>query len=91
MKSTNEATSRLFYVSGRPSGSIAQCSHGKQEALGSSPDRATFFFCRCDIWWPEWVRARAARSKKKKNCLVGSDMVPISRGISNKSTKRLGS
>ena len=34
-------------VKGRPCGSVAQlaeCSHGKQETLGSSPSRATFFF-----------------------------------------------
>ena len=33
-------------VKGRPCGSIAQlaeCSHGKREALGSSPGRATIF------------------------------------------------
>ena len=33
-------------VKGRPSGSVAQlaeCSHGKREALGSSPGRATVF------------------------------------------------
>ena len=33
-------------VKGRPRGSIAQlaeCSHGKREALGSSPGRATIF------------------------------------------------
>ena len=33
-------------VKGRPSGSVAQmaeCSHGKREALGSSPGRATIF------------------------------------------------
>ena len=33
-------------VKGRPCGSVAQlaeCSHGKREALGSSPDRATIF------------------------------------------------
>ena len=34
-------------VKGRPCGSVAQlaeCSHGKREALGSSPGRATIFF-----------------------------------------------
>ena len=33
-------------VKGRPCGSVAQlaeCSHGKREALGSSPGRATIF------------------------------------------------
>ena len=33
-------------VKGRPSGSVAQlaeCSHGKREALGSSPGRVTIF------------------------------------------------
>ena len=35
-----------IYVKGRPCGSVAQlaeCSHGKREALGSSPGRATIF------------------------------------------------
>ena len=34
-----------------------------REVLGSSPGRATCFFLSCDIWWPVWVRARAASSK----------------------------
>ena len=51
--------------------SVVECSHGKRETLGSSPGLATFFFCSCDIWWPVWVRARAAR-----DCLVSSGMVP---------------
>ena len=39
-------------VKGRPCGSVAQlaeCSHGKREALGSSPGRATIFFLPYDI------------------------------------------
>ena len=35
-----------YYVKGRHCGSVAQlaeCSHGKREALGSSPGRATIF------------------------------------------------
>ena len=45
-------------VKGRPCGSVAQlaeCSHGKREALGSSPGRATIFSspvtfgCQCYI------------------------------------------
>ena len=34
-------------MKGRPCGSVtqlAECSHGKREALGSSPGRATIFF-----------------------------------------------
>ena len=34
-----------------------------REVLGSSPCRAMYFFLPCDIWWPVWVRARAASSK----------------------------
>ena len=34
-----------------------------REVLGSSPGRAMCFFLPCDIWWPVWVRAWAARSK----------------------------
>ena len=30
---------------------MVQCSHGKQEALGSSLSQATFFFRPCDIRW----------------------------------------
>ena len=32
--------------------SVVECTHGKRKTLGSSPDRATFFFRPCDIWWP---------------------------------------
>ena len=46
--------------------SVVECSHGKRETLGSSPGRATFFFRPCDIWWPVWVRARAASSNLKE-------------------------
>ena len=56
-----------MYVTGRPCGSVAQwseCSHGMREVLGSSPGRAMCFFLPCDIWWPVWVRARAASSKE---------------------------
>ena len=34
-----------------------------REVLGSDPGRAMCFFLSCDIWWPVWVRARAASSK----------------------------
>ena len=53
-------------VTGRSCGSVAQwseCSHGMREVLGLSPGRAMCFFLPCDIWWPRWVRARAASSK----------------------------
>ena len=39
-------------VKGRPCGSVAQlaeCSHGKRDAVGSSPGGATIFFLPCDI------------------------------------------
>ena len=39
---------------------MVECSHGKRETLGSSPGRAAFFFRPCGVWWPVWVRARAA-------------------------------
>ena len=38
---------RGINLKGQPSGSVAQlaeCSHGKREALGSSPGRATIFY-----------------------------------------------
>ena len=63
----NEQEFLPFYVTGRPCGSVAQwseCSHGLREVLGSSPGRAVCFFLPCDIWWPMWVRARAASSKR---------------------------
>ena len=44
----------ILSVKGRPCGSVAQlaeCSHGKREALGSSPGRATIFYLPCEIWW----------------------------------------
>ena len=53
-------------VTGRPCGSVAQwseCSHSMREVLGSSPGQAICLFLPCDIWWPVWVRARAACSK----------------------------
>ena len=40
-------------VKGRPSGSVAQlaeCSHGKREALGSSPGRTTIFSSPVTVW-----------------------------------------
>ena len=46
-------------VKGRPSGSIAQlaeCSHGKREALGSSPGRATIFSAPVTFGGSVWVR-----------------------------------
>ena len=43
----NSKTNSIWLnVKGRPSGSVAQlaeCSHGKREALGSTPGRATIF------------------------------------------------
>ena len=41
-------------VKGRPCGSVAQlaeCSHGKREALGSSPGRATIFSSPVTLSW----------------------------------------
>ena len=46
-------------VKGRPCGSVAQlaeCSHGKREALGSSPDRATIFSSPVTFGGSVWVR-----------------------------------
>ena len=46
-------------VIGRPCGSVAQlaeCSHGKQEALGSSPGRATIFSFPVTFGGSMWVR-----------------------------------
>ena len=46
-------------VKGRPSGSVAQlaeCSHGKREALGSSPGRATIFSSPVTFNGSVWVR-----------------------------------
>ena len=46
-------------VKGRPSGSVAQlaeCSHGKREALGSSPGRATIFSSPVTFGGSVWVR-----------------------------------
>ena len=46
-------------VTSRSCGSVAQwseCSHGLRGVLGSN-------FLPCDVWWPVWVRARAANSK----------------------------
>ena len=44
---------------GRPSGSVAQlaeCSHGKREALGSSPGRATIFSSPVTFGGSVWER-----------------------------------
>ena len=46
-------------VKGRPSGLVAQlaeCSHGKREALGSSPGRATIFSSPVTFGGSVWVR-----------------------------------
>ena len=46
-------------VKERPSGSVAQlaeCSHGKREALGSSPGRATIFSSPVTFGGSVWVR-----------------------------------
>ena len=46
-------------VKGRPCGSVAQlakCSHGKREALGSSPGRATIFSSPVIFGGSVWVR-----------------------------------
>ena len=46
-------------VKGRPSGSVAQmveCSHGKREALGLSPGRATIFSSPVKFGGSVWVR-----------------------------------
>ena len=52
-------TNILVYVKGRPCGSVAQlaeCSHGKREALGSSPGRATIFSSPVTFGGSVWVR-----------------------------------
>ena len=49
----------VMYVKGRPCGSVAQlaeCSHGKREALGSSPGRATIFSSPVTFGGSVWVR-----------------------------------
>ena len=46
-------------VKGQPSGSVAQlteCSHGKREALGSSPGRTTIFSSPVTFGGSVWVR-----------------------------------
>ena len=46
MSHDQDGRSAHIYVKGRPSGSVtelAECSHGKREALGSSSGRATIF------------------------------------------------
>ena len=46
-------------VKGRPCGLVAQlaeCSHGKREALGSSPGRATIFSSPVTFGGSVWVR-----------------------------------
>ena len=54
-------------VKGRPSGSVAQlaeCSHGKREALGSSPGRATIFSSPVTFGGSVWFAARATSIKR---------------------------
>ena len=46
-------------VKGRPCGSVAQlaeCWHGKPDALGSSPGRATIFFSPVTFVCSVWIR-----------------------------------
>ena len=53
-------------VKGRPCGSVAQLaeySHGKREALGSSPGRATIFSSPVTFSGSVWVRGRATSIK----------------------------
>ena len=50
-------------VKGRPCGSVAQlaeCSHGKREALGSSPGRATIFSSPVTFGGSVWVRGKGS-------------------------------
>ena len=49
----------IAVVKGRPSGSVAQLaesSHGKREAPGLSPGRATIFFSPLTFGGSVWVR-----------------------------------
>ena len=69
-------------VKGRPCGSVAQlaeCSHGKREALGSSPGLATIFFLPCDIWWLS-VGSRLGQRASKSACFVVPPMFRAVRG-----------
>ena len=38
-------------VTGRPCGSVAQCSHDVREVLGENSDQDMCFFLLCDIKW----------------------------------------
>ena len=58
--------------------SVVECSHGKREALGSSPGRATFFLRPCDIWWLSV--GPCSGCEQQRDCLVGSGMVPSRSG-----------
>ena len=54
-----EILTKHINVKGRPCGSVAQlaeCSHGKREALGSSPGRATIFSSPVTFGGSVWVR-----------------------------------
>ena len=54
-------------VKGRPCGSgaqLAECSHGKPEALGSSPDRATSFSAPVTFGGSVWVRGKGNEHQK---------------------------
>ena len=58
-RTTIGATTQGENVKGRPCGSVAQladCSHGKREALGSSPGRATIFSSPVAFGGSVWVR-----------------------------------
>ena len=70
-------------VKGRPCGSVAQlaeCSHGKREALDSSPGRATIPPPPPprDIWWLS-VGSRLGQRASKCACLV---VIPLCRADS---------
>ena len=56
---------------GWPCGSVAQlaeCSHGKREALGSSPGRATIFSSPVTFWFS--VGSRLGQRASKSACFV---------------------
>ena len=58
-------------VKGRPCGLVAQfaeCSHGKREALGSSPGRATIFSSPV-TFGGQWGGGVAARATSIKTCM----------------------
>ena len=78
-----------LFVKGRPSSSVAQLavySHGKREALGSSPGRAMIFFLPWDIWWLS-VGSRLGQRTSKGAWLV---VPPLFRADSEKNLIKQG-